>query len=151
MVYTDFEALFAGSTIKGLAVDTINGLLFWTAGNDIKNINLRDWEVLGPDNIRPDTVVRLMDRNPHGISVVNTTIYWTEQRIVDPETTETNRPGAIYSLDTATHAEQLLLQNVSLSPQDLSTFANVSGALEDSWWWWGFHPIAELAGIHTHT
>jgi len=127
LVYLDFSAI--GSTIKGLAVDIFNNILFWTVGNEIKYINLTDWEVLGPNFILPVTVVRQPEMVPHGIAVVNSIIYWTEQRLVNQQTHQIDRPGAIYSLDTATNINRTLLRNGSLSPQDLSTFDNVSGML----------------------
>ena len=125
MVYSDFSAF--DSAIKGLAVDIFNNLLFWTAGSEIKYINLTDWEELGPNFIRPVIVIKQTGMEPHGIAVVNNVIYWTEQRVVNQETHRIDRPGAIYSLDTATNINQTLLRNASLSPQDLSSFTNVSG------------------------
>lgn len=127
MVYSDFSAF--DSAIKGLAVDTFNSLLFWTVGREIKYINITDWEDLGPFIIDPVTVVRQPGMEPHGIAVVNSIIYWTEQRVVNHQTHQIDRPGAIYSLDTATNINWTLLQNGSLSPLDLSTFDNVSGML----------------------
>jgi len=44
LVYSDFFAF--DSTIKGLAVDIFNNVLFWTVGNEIKYINLTDWEFM---------------------------------------------------------------------------------------------------------
>ena len=127
LVYAEFSAF--DSTIKGLAVDIFNNLLFWTVGSEIKYINLTDWEVLGPNIIDPGTVFRQPGMDPHSIAVVNSIIYWTEQRLVNQQTHQIDRPGAIYSLDMATNINRTLLQNVSLSPQDLSTFDNVSGML----------------------
>ena len=127
LVYSDFSAF--DSAIKGLAVDIFNSLLFWTVGSEIKYINLTDWEVFGPNIIDPGTVFRQPGMDPHGIAVVNSIIYWTEQRLVNQQTHQIDRPGAIYSLDMATNINRTLLQNVSLSPQDLSTFDNVSGML----------------------
>jgi len=151
MVYSDFSAFDSG--IKGLTVDIFNNLLYWTVGNEIKYINLTEWEALGPGIIiDPGTVVRQPGMDPHGIAVVNNIIYWTEQRLVNQQTHQIDRPGAIYSLDMATNINQTLLRNGSLSPQDLSTFTNVSGMLEDSWCVCVcFPPIAECVWIHTHT
>ena len=72
---------------------------------------------------------------PHGISVINNTIYWTEDRELDQENPQITRPqitrpGAIYSLNLLTNTPQRLLQNNSLSPQDVSTFINISGVFE---------------------
>ena len=127
LVYAEVSAF--ESTIKGLAVDIFNNLLFWTVGSEIKYINLTDWEVLGPNIIDPGTVFRQPGMDPHSIAVVNSIIYWTEQRLVNQQTHQIDRPGAIYSLDTATNINRTLLRNGSLSPQDLSTFDNVSGML----------------------
>jgi len=124
IVYSDFSAF--DLAIKGLAVDIFNNLLFWTVGSEIKYINLTDWEAFGPYSIDPGTVIGQPGMDPHGIAVVNNIIYWTEQRVVNQQTHQIDRPGAIYSLDTATNINQTLLRNTSLSPQDLSTFTNAS-------------------------
>ena len=119
---------------KDLAVDVINNLLYWTVGDHILYLNMTHWETLTetqrefiePETVRPGFAGVV----PHGISVVNNTIYWTEDRQVNQENHEITRPGAIYSLSLPTNTSQRLLQNDTLSPQDLSTFINISGMFE---------------------
>ena len=94
------------------------------------------WETLTEteqQDIFPEPVDKGFDRAvPHGISVINNTIYWTEDRKLDQENPnpQITRPGAIYSLNLLTNTPQRLLQNDSLSPQDISTFINISGVFE---------------------
>ena len=121
---------FEVDEIKDLTVDVINNLLYWTVGTHIKYLNMTHWETLTQtqrDNVVPETFRSGFDGAvPHGISVINNTIYWTEDRQVSQENQEVTRPGAIYSLNLATSTAQRLLQDDNLSPRDLCTFLNTS-------------------------
>ena len=129
MVYFEVDAFDNG--IKGLAVDIINNLLYWTVESDIKYLNITHWETLTQTQralIVPVTINKGFDGAvPHSISVINHTIYWTEDREVDQENHQITRPGAIYSISLPTNTAQRLLQNDTLSPQDVCTFVNISG------------------------
>ena len=129
-VYFEVDAFANG--IKGLAVDIINNLLYWTVESDIKYLNITHWETLTQteqNNIVPETVSKGFDGAvPYSISVINSTIYWTEDReVVDQENPKITRPGAIYSTSLPTNTAQRLLQDNTLSPQDVCTFVNISG------------------------
>ena len=124
LVYFEFDAF--ENEIKGLAVDTVSNFLYWTVGSDIKYLNMTHWEAQ-QGNIDPTTVSKGFDGAvPHGISVINSTIYWTEDRKVDQENPQITRPGAIYSFSLPTSTAQRLLQDNTLSPQGLCTFVNIS-------------------------
>ena len=125
-----FEADAFANGIKGLAVDIVSNFLYWTVESDIKYLNITYWETLTQtqrDRIVPEIVNKGFDGAvPHGISVINSTIYWTEDREVDQENHQTTRPGAIYSLSLPTNKAQRLLQDNALSPPDICTFVNIS-------------------------
>ena len=146
VVYSEYDAFDNG--IKGLAVDVVNNLLYWTVGSNIKYLNMTHWEAqqgisdATPVNKGFDGAV------PHGISVINSTIYWTEHRVVDQQNFQITRPGAIYSLSIPTNTSRRLLQNDSLSPQDVSTFINISGMFECVFVFWSRGPA--LYGSHSH-
>ena len=86
---------------------------------------------------------------PLGISVINNTIYWTEDRKLDQQNPQvTTHPGAIYSLSLPTNTSKRLLQNDSLSPQDISTFINISGVFECVLVFWSRGPALYESRSH---
>ena len=89
---------------------------------------------------------------PLGISVINNTIYWTEDRKLNQQNPQQNpqvtHPGAIYSLSLPTNTAQRLLQNDSLSPQDISTFINISGMFECVLAFWSRGPALYESRSH---
>ena len=142
VVYFEVDAF--ENVIKGLAVDIVNNLLYWTVGSDIKYLNMTHWETLTQtqrENIVPETVSKGFEGAvPHGISVINNTIYWTEDRKLDQANPQITRPGAIYSLSVPTNTARRLLQDDTLSPQDVSTFINISGVFELVFAFWSKGP-----------
>ena len=145
-VYSEFFA------IKGLAIDVTNNFLYWTVERDIKYLNMTHWETL-TETERPSIFPEPVDKGfegaiPHGISVINNTIYWTEDRELSQENPRITRPGAIYSLSLPTNTAQRLLQNDSLSPQDISTFINISGVFECVLVFWSRGPALYESRSH---
>ena len=110
------------------------------------------WETLTEteqQDISPEPVDKGFDGAvPHGISVINNTIYWTEDKKLDQENLQITRPGAIYSLNLLTNTAQRLLQNDSLSPQDVSTFINISGVFECVLVFWSRGPALYESRSH---
>ena len=116
-VFNETNAL---SGIVGLAIDVFHNTLYWTFGNTTKHLNITEWEDEGKDPFTELAVGNAMDFQPHGIAVVNGTIYWSE-------THGDANGGAICSKDYDKDEPILLFQNDTIRPQDVSTFISETG------------------------